>query len=140
MARLVAGSGGYAATVGGTVRIFGTTDVEVISLADTAGTVSFDGSFNRGGDFIILPNAANTYSISRVGSSVTLSDADSTITIPVGSKGSTLQFADGELILKFGGQVLLGSQVISAASATITATLSARAVFDHVASYPQAVK
>ena len=126
MARLVAGSGGYAATVGGTVRIFGTTDVEVISLADTAGTVSFDGSFNRGGDFIILPNAANTYSISRVGSSVTLSDADSTITIPVGSQGSTLQFADGELILKFGGQVLLGSQVISAASATITATLSAK--------------
>jgi hypothetical protein len=126
LARLVAGSGGYAATVGGTVRIFGTTDVEVISLADTAGTVSFDSSFNRGGDFIILPNAANTYSISRVGSSVTLSDADSTITIPVGSKGSTLQFADGELTLKFGGQVLLGSQVISAASATITATLSAK--------------
>ena len=126
MARLVAGSGGYAATVGGTVRIFGTTDVEVISLADTAGTVSFDSSFNRGGDFIILPNAANTYSISRVGSSVTLNDADSTITIPVGSKGSTLQFADGELILKFGGQVLLGSQVISAASAAITATLSAK--------------
>jgi hypothetical protein len=126
LARLVAGSGGYAATVGGTVRIFGTTDVEVISLADTAGTVSFDSSFNRGGDFIILPNAANTYSISRVGSSVTLSDADSTITIPVGSKGSTLQFADGELILKFSGQVLLGSQVISAASATITATLSAK--------------
>lgn len=124
MAQLIAGGGGYTATVGGAVRIFGSNDVDVISLADIAGKISFDGSFNRGGDFIILPNTAKTYSIVRAGSSVTLSDADSTITIPVGSKGGTLQFADGELVLKYDGQVLLGSQTITTASATISAPLA----------------
>lgn len=124
MAQLIAGGGGYAATVGGTVRIFGSNDVDVISLADIVGKISFDGSFNRGGDFIILPNAAKTYSIVRAGSSVTLSDADSTITIPVGSKGATLQFADGELVLKYDGQVLLGNQAITTTSGSISAPLT----------------
>lgn len=126
MAQLIAGGGGYAATVGGTVRIFGSNDVDVISLADIAGKVSFDGSFNRGGDFIILPNAAKTYSIVRAGSSVTLSDADSTISIPVGSKGATLQFADGELVLKFDGQIVLGNQTITTTSAPISASLATK--------------
>lgn len=128
MAQLIAGGGGYAATVGGTVRIFGSNDADVISLADMAGKISFDGSFNRGGDFIVLPNSAKDYSIIRAGSSVTLSDVDSTITIPVGSKGSTLQFADGELILKYDGQVLLGNQVVTTASATVSAPLSPKTV------------
>ena len=124
MAQLIAGGGGYAATVGGTVHIFGSNDVDIISLADLAGKISFDGSFNRGGDFIILPNAAKSYSIVRTASSVTLSNTDSTITIPVGSKGATLQFADGELVLKYDGQIYLGGQAITTASATITAPLS----------------
>jgi hypothetical protein len=126
MAQLITGSGGYAATVGGTVRVIGSNDVDVISLADIAGKISFDGSFNRGGDFIVLPNAAKAYSIVRASSSITLSDADSTITIPVGSKGTTLQFADGELILKFDGQIMIGSQIVTTASAAITAALSTK--------------
>jgi hypothetical protein len=124
LAQLITGSGGYAATVGGTVRVIGSNDVDVISLADIAGKISFDGSFNRGGDFIVLPNAAKTYSIVRASSSITLSDADNTITIPVGSKGATLQFSDGELVLKFDGQILIGSQAVTTTSAAITTTLS----------------
>lgn len=112
MAQLITGSGGYAATVGGTVRIAGSNDVDVIHLADLPGRITFDGSFNRGGDFIVLPNATKAYTVARTGSSITLSDADTTIVIPVGTKGATLQFADGELVLKFDGQVVLGSQVI----------------------------
>lgn len=126
MAQLIGGSGGYAATVGGNVKVFGTSDIDVISLADIAGTITFDGSFNRGGDFILLPNSAKSYTITRAGSSVTITDPDSTITIPVGTKGTTLQFADGELVLKFNGQVQLGSQVVTATSAGITATLSVK--------------
>lgn len=126
MAQLITGSGGYAATVGGTVRVIGSNDVDVISLADIAGKISFDGSFNRGGDFIVLPNAAKAYAVVRASSSVTLSDADSTITIPVGSKGTTIQFSDGELILKFDGQILIGSQIVTTASAAIATTLSSK--------------
>lgn len=124
LAQLITGSGGYAATVGGTVRVIGSNDVDVISLADIAGKISFDGSFNRGGDFIVLPNAAKTYSIVRASSSITLSDADNAITIPVGSKGTTLQFSDGELVLKFDGQIMIGSQIVTTASAAIATTLS----------------
>lgn len=126
LAQLITGSGGYAATVGGTVRVIGSNDVDVISLADIAGKISFDGSFNRGGDFIVLPNAAKTYSIVRASSSITLSDADSSITIPVGSKGTTLQFSDGELVLKFDGQIMIGSQIVTTASAAITTTPSSK--------------
>jgi hypothetical protein len=126
LAQLITGSGGYAATVGGTVRVIGSNDVDVISLADIAGKISFDGSFNRGGDFIVLPNAAKTYSIVRASSSITLSDADNTITIPVGSKGTTLQFSDGELVLKFDGQIMIGSQIVTTASAAITTTPSSK--------------
>ena len=126
LAQLIGGSGGYAATVGGNVKVFGTSDIDLISLADIAGTITFDGSFNRGGDFILLPNAAKAYTVARSGSSVTITDADSSITIPVGTKGTTLQFSDGEVVLKFNGQVQLGSQVITTTSASITATLSAK--------------
>ena len=126
LAQLIGGSGGYAATVGGNVKVFGTSDIDVISLADIAGTITFDGSFNRGGDFILLPNSAKAYTIARSGSSVTITDADSNITIPVGTKGTTLKFSDGELVLKFNGQVQLGSQVVTATSTGITATLSAK--------------
>jgi hypothetical protein len=126
LAQLITGSGGYAATVGGTVRVIGSNDVDVISLADIAGKISFDGSFNRGGDFIVLPNAAKTYAVVRASSSITLSDADSSITIPVGSKGTTLQFSDGELVLKFDGQIMIGSQIVTTASAAITTTPSSK--------------
>lgn len=112
--------------IGGTVRIFGSNDADIVFLADVAGKISFDGSFNRGGDFIILPNAATSYSVVRSGSSITLNDADSQITIPVGTKGATLQFADGEAVLKYDGQVLLGSQVITSSVATVTATLTTK--------------
>lgn len=124
MAQLITGSGGYAATVGGTVRIAGSNDVDVIYLADLPGRITFDGSFNRGGDFIILPKAAKNYTAVRTGSSITLSDADTMIVIPVGTKGASLQFADGELVLRFNGQIVLGSQVISTTAATITASLA----------------
>jgi hypothetical protein len=126
LAQFITGTGGTTATIGGTVRVFGSSDVDVITLADVAGKITFDGSFNRGGDFIVLPNTAKTYSIARSGSSITLSDADSTITIPVGTKGVTLQFADGEALLKYDGQVLLGSQVISTTGSSITASLATK--------------
>lgn len=127
MSKLITASGGYAATIGGTVTVSGSNDVDVISLVDVAGKIDFDGSFNRGGDFIILPNAAKTYSVVRAGSSVALTDADSTITIPVGTTGTKIQFADGELVLKFDSEVLLGAQAVTQTVASVSASLATKA-------------
>ena len=78
----------------GVVSIFGTSGVEMIHLLE--GTFALDPSFNKGGDTIILPGEAQTYSAHLVGSSVELEGGEFSLTIPVGPSGLNLQFADGD--------------------------------------------
>jgi hypothetical protein len=87
--------------------------------------VTFDPSFNRGGDVIILPNQANTYTATLVGSAVLLSGADQSLSIPVGVSGLTLRFADVERTLLFtGGAVKIGDQTIGSTATALTPSVT----------------
>jgi hypothetical protein len=126
-------SGGTATdlTISGKVRIVGTNGVDVIKLGSTGGDLTFDGSFNRGGDIIILNKAAGDYSAAKFsGSTIVISSGIEKLTIPMGSAGLTLRFTDGDRTLVFKNSAFnIGDQVISSATATpltpSTITLSA---------------
>lgn len=113
-------------TIGGRAVIFGSLDADVVAIAPNhAVDISFDASFNRGGDVIVLPNQAHTYSAVRSGSSVLLSGLDQLLTIPVGIQALTLRFADSEQNLLFAnGAVRIGQQVIGGTVTQLTSTSS----------------
>jgi hypothetical protein len=113
-------------TFGGRATIFGSTDTEVVAIASGQRiNVTFDPSFNRGGDVIILPNQANTYTATLVGSAVLLSGADQSLSIPVGVSGLTLRFADVERTLLFtGGAVKIGDQTIGSTATALTPSVT----------------
>lgn len=125
MSRLFTGAG-YAGTIGGDITVFGTSERETISVVDVAGTVTFDPSFNKGGDTIVLAKSAAAYTINQSGSSVVLANQDSRIVIPVGIVATTIQFLDGDRTLLFSGGVKIGSQVVTATAATVTAEGAAK--------------
>jgi hypothetical protein len=125
MGRFITGAG-YAGTIGGNITVFGTSERQIISVADVAGTVTFDPSFNKGGDTIVLAKSAAAYTINQSGSTVVLSDGDSRIVIPLGIVASTIQFSDGDRTLLFSGGVKIGSQVVTATAATVTAEGTAK--------------
>ena len=113
-------------TFGGRATIFGTTDTDVVAIASGQPiNVTFDPSFNRGGDIIILPNQANTYTAALVGSAVLLNGADQSLSIPVGVSGLTLRFADVERSLLFtGGAVKIGDQTIGSTATALTPSVT----------------
>ena len=121
MGRLITGAG-YTGTIGGNITVYGTPERQTITVADVAGTVTFDPSFNKGGDTIVLGKSAASYTIAQSGSTVVLSDGDSRIIIPVGTVANTVQFSDGDRTLLFSGGVKIGSQTVTTTAATITAT------------------
>ena len=121
MARLVLTEPGQDFLVGGNVMIFGTAaggeEIEVIR-----GSIMLDASFNAGGDMVVLPGAAGTYSASLTGSFVTLAGGDISIAIPVGIAGLTVAFGDAERTLRYdpdSGQVLLGDQAIGSTAEAV---------------------
>jgi len=113
-------------TFGGRATIFGTTDTEVVAIASGQRiNVTFDPSFNRGGDVIILPNQLNTYTAVLVGSSVLLNGADQSLNIPVGANGLTLRFADVDRSLLFtGGAVKIGDQTIGSTAIALSSSVT----------------
>ena len=113
-------------TFGGRATIFGSTDTEVVAIASGQRiNVTFDPSFNRGGDVIILPNQANTYTATLVGSAVLLNGADQSLSIPVGVSGLTLRFADVDRSLLFtGGAVKIGDQAIGSTATALTPSVT----------------
>lgn len=127
MATLISPNGGYQVTIGGQVKVFGSDSPDLISLSGSAGKIEFDGSFNKGGDVIIFPDSSRAYSIKRTGSAISLSAGASEAIIPVGTAGTTIRFADGDLLLKFDGQVLLGTQVVSQSAVQISSSPSGKA-------------
>jgi hypothetical protein len=102
------------AAIGGNVQVRGTNGTDIIEIAETGGTFIFDGSFNRGGDVIVLSQDASAYTAIRLGSSMLLTSDDESLTIPVGLVGLTLRFADGDRVLVFEeGEFRIGDQVIT---------------------------
>lgn len=86
--------------------------------------VLLDGSFNAGGDTVLLPGDAATYTAARFGSSLVLTSATEQVTIPVGLGKLTVKFDDAERVLTFdsaAGTVKLGTQTIGTTAATVDA-------------------
>ena len=111
-------------TVGGSVQIFGASGTQTVSVMKNAGMISFDPSFNLGGDIIQFDQPLSAF-VGRVsGSSVILSDGDTQITIPVGTKGVGLIFADGTQQLVYDavvGRVKLGNVELAQAFSALKA-------------------
>jgi len=125
-ARLVAPAGSDT-SVSGKVNIFGSNGVETVRLLD--GDAVLDGSFARGGDTLALPGAAGDYEAYVSGSFMMLLSDDDSIAVPIGTVGMSLDFAGDARTLVFqGGNVLIGSQAITATSEASAQTLTAQSL------------
>lgn len=118
-------SGGTLALAFGTsaTKIYGSIDADTVTIAAGV-TAVLDGSFNRGNDTIKFTGNASSYSIVRVNAStVKVTDAAGTsVTIPVGSTGTAIQFADATRTLSGSSAgILLGDQSVTAVATGLTA-------------------
>lgn len=124
MARLILTAGESVGLTSGTYNIFGTTTAaETVSIAAGA-NVTLDASFNKGGDIISLSGNAADYTAVRSGSSLILTSATGSVTIPVGTTAATVQFADATRSLVFNtgtSAVELGTQAVTTTAATVAA-------------------
>jgi hypothetical protein len=97
--------------------VIGTNADSTVYVENDKGTVTFDASFNAGGDVIVLTGDANSYSVVRSGSSIILTNADgASFTIPAGVAGVEIQFGDETLTLTANvdaNQITLGDQVVT---------------------------
>lgn len=114
MERLIFSAGSQVTLVAGDFRIFGTSGAgeTVILFPSDLGplSVSFDPSFNEGGDRIVFVGSPSDFSVSRSGSTLVLSvvlegGGGITATIPVGVAGTEIAFVpelasgEGETLL-----------------------------------------
>ncbi|WP_294287515.1 M10 family metallopeptidase C-terminal domain-containing protein [uncultured Sphingomonas sp.] len=86
--------------------------------------VVLDGSFNAGGDTVLMPGDAATYTAARSGSSLILTSATEQVTIPVGLGKLTVKFDDAERVLTYdsaAGVVKFGAQTIGTTAAGVEA-------------------
>ncbi len=98
MARLTLTTPGEDVDVGGTVTVIGTrTGGEVITI--TRGNISLDASFNAGGDTIVLPGESGTYTVRLSGSQAIIASSGVSVSIPLGTAGTSIQFDDSTLTL-----------------------------------------
>ncbi|HWK36463.1 hypothetical protein [Sphingomonas sp.] len=127
MARLTlnAGESGSIGAGSSPTEVFGTTSTtahEKVTVA-AGNKVVLDASFNRGGDTIVLSGAASSYDARVSGSSVILTDSlGGTVTIPVGTSGATINFADASRTLVYdtlSQSFKLGTQVITTTDADV---------------------
>ena len=123
-AKLILTEGGQDFTVGGDVAIFGTAaSGEVIEVI--RGDVLLDASFNIGGDTVVLPGNAGSYTAILSGSFVTIAGGGISVAIPIGAIGLAVQFADSTRTLRFdaeSGQVVLGTQPVTSTEAAVAAS------------------
>ena len=117
---------GAAASVQGSGTVFGTAGgTQQVSVLDVPGRISFDGSFNAGGDRILLAGPASRYTVTRSGAATEISDGDTSIVVPIGSRGTDIVFGDGvrTLIADTSGAtpvLRLGAQVLTSSALPIT--------------------
>lgn len=113
---------GFAGSVGGSGRVVGTTGYQDITLSSRVGNVTFDPSFNAGGDVIHLPGKGEEWTIQRTGSSAKLVSDSTAVTIPIGTVGNWVVFSDGIRTLAYSdGQFKFGSQSFNDTASKITA-------------------
>lgn len=118
-------SGGTLALAFGTsaTKVYGSVDADTVTIAAGV-TVVLDGSFNRGNDTIKFAGNAASYTIVRVNAStVRVTDADGTsVTIPVGSAGTKIEFADATRTLSGSSAgIILGNQSVTATPLALAA-------------------
>lgn len=118
-------SGGKLALAFGTsaTKIYGSVDADTVTIAAGV-TVVLDGSFNRGNDVIQFAGNAASYSIVKVNAStVKITDALGTsVTIPVGSTGTQIKFADADRVLSGSSAgLILGDQTVTSTAAALPA-------------------
>lgn len=121
--RLIA-STGSSVDIGGSGRIFGNTGFQEVSVLDLPGTITFDASFNKGGDVVHLAGDAADWQVVRFGSSAIFSDGDTFVTLPLGSAGLAVAFDDGVRSLHFDtatDEIKIGDQVFGDELVAITA-------------------
>jgi len=101
-------------TASGKLSIFGTRATESVHLQ--AGNATLDGSFNQGGDTLILDQPATAFVANLSGSAVFLDSATTDVRIPIGTTGIALRFADGPdriLVLDPASEIVtIGTQTI----------------------------
>lgn len=133
MARVTLSQPGEDVFVGGAdVEVFGTNSGgEIITVV--TGSIRLDPSFNRGGDTIVLPGSATSYSAYRIGAEVVLTRNDGAVTVrvPFGTAGLEVQFDGGDsrtlLFDGSAGQVTIEGQAVSNSSASPTTLAAAGA-------------
>lgn len=110
--------------IGGYGTVFGSAGAETIRVLDEPGYITFDPSFNRGGDYIQLSGAVSDWQIIRLGSSASLTDGKTTLVLPVGTAGTAIGFEDSARILIYdpvAETMKIGAQSFGAALETIEA-------------------
>lgn len=123
----MAGGAGATLMVGGTGLVFGDAGFQTVRIIDLPGRVTLDGSFNQGGDRVMLVGSAAEWVVSRSGSSVVLNDGNTLVLIPIGGTVD-LVFDDGTRTLRYDanaqmariGDLAIGleAQAITAAATT----------------------
>lgn len=107
------------AILGGSQSVFGTSE-GAETVVRQSGNFTFDPSFNRGGDTIVVGGAAADFIAYRMGSQVVLHADNGQLSIPVGREATTLVFEAGdERALRFdaaSGTIMIGDDAVTATS------------------------
>ena len=114
-------------TIGGKAIIYGNAaKADVVAIASGVNVdLTFDASFNRGADTIILDKSAGSYSAIRSGTSIILTSTSQTLTIPVGTSNTTIRFADDSRALVYStseAAIKLGTQTIATTATAISSS------------------
>ncbi len=113
---------GFSGSVGGSGNVVGTPGFQEITIGSRAGNIVFDPSFNAGGDIIRLPGKAADWTIQRTGSSAKFVSDTVAATVPIGTTGNAIIFADGIRTMAYSdGAFKIGSQSFSENPSKITA-------------------
>jgi len=118
--KLFVAAGGLA-VIGGNVTVSGTAaGAEVVGM--TYGSITFDPSFNVGGDILAIGDDAAAFTVRSSASSAVFESDYLTATVPVGTGGLEMDFTDasGDLVYDAGlPGIFLGAQLVSAVAAPV---------------------
>ena len=101
---------GFAGAVGGKGQVFGTAGFQDVTILASQATleappspvkVTFDASFNKGGDVIRLTGLASDWSVRQDGSTARFIQGNDSIVVPIGTAGTTIAFEDGQRTLRY---------------------------------------
>ncbi|WP_275228356.1 calcium-binding protein [Novosphingobium album (ex Liu et al. 2023)] len=107
---------GLVVQIGGSGAMFGGVGFQDVTVLEEPGAISFDPSFNRGGDIVRLFGNAGAWLVGRNGSNAVLSDGDTVVYLPFGKSAIHVVFDDGARSLfvdSTTGDVLIGKQAIT---------------------------